>query len=80
MQVVLDIRQVDLFGKATSTEVHSRQNKEIQLHCFNGIGPTLPMVVGLDTRCSVVLQRYICSKARFFGGKGGGVSQYTQLL
>ena len=52
LQVVLDIRQVDLFGKAASTEVHSRQNKEIQLHSFNGNGPALPVAVGLHTRCS----------------------------
>jgi len=69
-QAVLDIRQVDLFGKVASTEVHAQQNKEIQLRSFIGIGPALPTAVGLDTRCSVVLQRYICSKSRYFGGRG----------
>jgi hypothetical protein len=68
LQAVLDIRQVDLFGKAASTKVHSQQNKEIQLHCSNGNGPALPIAIGLDTRCSVVLQRYICSKTFFLRG------------
>jgi len=80
LQAVLDIRQVDLFGKAASTKVHSQQNKEIQLHCVNGIGSALPMAVDLDTRCSVVLQRYNSSKTRFLGGRGEIFSQYTQLL